>query len=393
MSNNVSARIGTNDYVNIGAYFDKSLLFMRLHREPEMIKSCLMTTDNGMSTNTNGTRTAKCVIASICALHIFFWHALESRAEPVEYDGTRVSSAPVQSVSKANKKIETVPNERSASTESASANSEGKDERRSNIEGSLKEYNVVRTPPIIPGDDKVAMIAQGMYYEKTVTGGPQGARVEQMWVTPKMMKSITKGQAKQIIVRLDKQLYITVDTNEKTYSEVSFNALEAAAKNRIAKMDSLLAELKNMQATMTDEQKNSMKTLMGTIQNIADARDEKITVRNTGETKVISGFLCTKTVMSRRDTTVMTLWATKDLNDFDAMREDWNEFEGRMLALSPGGIGIGEALKQIDGFPVQTETMDGVVNTLTKIERKPTYANEFEVPAGYKSVASRMLED
>lgn len=253
------------------------------------------------------------------------------------------------------------------------------------------EENSGGTTTITLVDDKAATNAQGMYCETTVTGGPQGERIKQVWVMPKMMKSITIGQADQIIVRLDKQLIITVDTNEKTYSEVAFDAMEAAAKNRLAKVDSLLAELKNIQATMTDEQKKSMEKMMGAFQNIVDTRDEKIAVRNTGETKSISGFLCARTVVSRSDKTVMTLWETKDVSDADIMLEDWREFERRIMALSPGGMVIGDALKQLDGFPIQKETMDGVVETVTKIERKAAVASEFEVPAGFKEVTSQML--
>jgi hypothetical protein len=236
--------------------------------------------------------------------------------------------------------------------------------------------------------------AQGMYWESTVTGGPQGEQVHQMWAMPKMMKTITKDQPEQFIVRLDKQLFITIDTNEKTYSEITFDEMEAAMKKINAKMDSHMAELKKKLAAMPEEQRKMMEKMMGAKLGDADAKEEKVTVKSTGEKKTISGFACTKTVVSQGDNTMMTLWVTKGVSGFDAMRKDWEEFSKRMMALNPmGGKSLGEAFKQIDGFPIQTEMMKGIVNTVTKVEKKTTAAGEFEVPSGYKKVKSQMLEE
>jgi hypothetical protein len=44
-----------------------------------------------------------------------------------------------------------------------------------------------------------------------------------------------------------------------------------------------------------------------------------------------------------------------------------------------------EAMKAIDGFPMETEAA-GSKTTVTRLERKPTPASEFEAPAGYKKV-------
>jgi len=44
-----------------------------------------------------------------------------------------------------------------------------------------------------------------------------------------------------------------------------------------------------------------------------------------------------------------------------------------------------EAKKAIDGLPMEMEST-GSKTTVTKLERKPTPASEFEPPAGYKKV-------
>jgi hypothetical protein len=65
-----------------------------------------------------------------------------------------------------------------------------------------------------------------------------------------------------------------------------------------------------------------------------------------------------------------------------------------MMEMNPGSMkGLSDAFKKIDGFPVQTEVMAGIVSTVTKVEKKVAPASEFEVPAGYKKVAPKMMEE
>jgi hypothetical protein len=124
------------------------------------------------------------------------------------------------------------------------------------------------------------------------------------------------------------------------------------------------------------------------------AKDAKVDVKNTGDKKTISGFSCTKFVVTQDGKDMMTLWVTKDVSGFDAMRKDWEEFSKRMMAMNPmGGKGLGEAFKKIDGFPIQTEMGQGMTSTVTKIEKKTAPASEFEVPAGYKKVKASMMDE
>lgn len=64
-----------------------------------------------------------------------------------------------------------------------------------------------------------------------------------------------------------------------------------------------------------------------------------------------------------------------------------------MMAMNPmANKGLGDAFKKIDGFPIQTEMSQGITNTVTKVEKRAASASEFEVPAGYKKVKSKMME-
>jgi len=233
-------------------------------------------------------------------------------------------------------------------------------------------------------------VAQGLYWESVMTGGPIGERTEQMWAVPKKMKGVTKENGETFIVRLDKELFITIDPKEKTYTEMTFAEMEAMMKKAGSQMDEMQKKL----AEMPEEQRKMMEQMMGDkMGGMKASKDAKVDVKNTGDKKTISGFSCTKFVATQDGKDVMTLWVTKDVSGFDAMRKDWEEFSKRMMALNPmGGKGLGEAFKKIDGFPIQTEMGHGMTSTVTKIEKKTAPASEFEVPAGYKKVKSQMGE-
>jgi len=65
----------------------------------------------------------------------------------------------------------------------------------------------------------------------------------------------------------------------------------------------------------------------------------------------------------------------------------------RMASMTPGGLkGIVEAMQKIDGFPIETDMGTMMTSTVTKVEMKTVGASEFEVPAGYTKVDSKLME-
>ena len=49
-----------------------------------------------------------------------------------------------------------------------------------------------------------------------------------------------------------------------------------------------------------------------------------------------------------------------------------------------------EAMKKIDGFPLETTMGAGVTMQVTKVEQRPIPESEFTVPAGYTKVPSKI---
>lgn len=238
-------------------------------------------------------------------------------------------------------------------------------------------------------------VAQGLYWESTMSGGPLGERHEQMWAVPKKMKGVTKETGEAFIVRLDKEVFITIDPKEKEYSEITFAEMEGVMKKAGSKMDSKMAEMQKQLATMPEEQRKMVEKMMGEkMPGMGARKDARVDVKSAGDKKTISGFPCTKFVITQDGKEMMTLWVTKDVSGFDALRKDWEEFSKRMMAMNPmAGKGLGEAFKKIDGFPIQTDMGQAMTSTVTKIEKKTAPASEFEVPAGYKKIKSKMMED
>ena len=199
----------------------------------------------------------------------------------------------------------------------------------------------------------LAAYGQGMYWETKMTGHGQ-ERMTKMYAMPKMFKTTEGDGGDAVIVRLDKEVIYQIDAKEKTYSEMTFAELEVMMKKMGGKMDAAMAQMEDKMKDMPEEQRKMVEQMMGS--RMQGKTDAVVDVKSTGEKKTISGFSCAKYVVNQDGKEMMTLWATKDIKDFGAMRKDWEEFSKRMMALSPMGMkGLAEGMKKVDGFPIQTD--------------------------------------
>jgi hypothetical protein len=241
----------------------------------------------------------------------------------------------------------------------------------------------------------VAAYGQGLYWESSTSGGALGDRAisSQSYYMPHMFRSEAKDMGDITIVRLDKKMIYQIDTNEKTYSEMTFDEWEAQMKKMGAKMDARMDELKKKMENMPEQQRKMMEQMMGA-QMAAKTKDAKIDVVKSGESKEISGFGCTKYSITKDGKETLTLWVTKDLKGYDNMRKDMEEFTSRMMASDFQGMkSYADAIKKVDGFPMETDMQGGLKVEVTKLERKNIPASEFEVPAGYTKVKSKMMDE
>jgi hypothetical protein len=113
-------------------------------------------------------------------------------------------------------------------------------------------------------------------------------------------------------------------------------------------------------------------------------------VKKGGPSRTIAGLPTTRCVVTEGGREVLVLWSTREVSEFPAMRKDYEKFAKSMSAMRPGADNTQarawtEAMKAADGFPMESQSR-GFKTTVTKLERRPTPASEFEPPAGYKKV-------
>jgi len=225
---------------------------------------------------------------------------------------------------------------------------------------------------------------QGLYWESTTSGGPLGdkANASQNFAMPKMFKIVSP--TKVMLLRMDQEKVYDVDPAKKTYSEMTFADMEAYAKKAGDKMAQFKEKIKNM----PPEQRKQMEALGAMM-----GSEAPVEIAATGEKKSVSGFACTKYVMTRGGKEMATMWVTKDVTGFGELRKDWMEFGKRMATLT-NMSGLGDAYQKIDGFPMETEMdiMGKMTTVVTKVEKRNTPAAEFNVPAGFTKVASQLTE-
>ena len=230
-----------------------------------------------------------------------------------------------------------------------------------------------------------SMFAQGMYWQST-TEAADGKHTEESFAMPKMFKIVRTGETRNsstIIFRLDKQLLWMLNPEEKTYSEMTFADMEKMANKGAERM----AAMKERMKEMPEERRKMMEKMMG-------ANDQPVEVKNTGESKTVSGYKCTKFLVLRGGEEMMSLWVTDGLKEFKPLMADWKSFSERMSAMTARfAKGMSDIYAKINGFPMQTtlSVMGQTMTTsVTKVEKRTVPSGEFEVPAGYKKVKSEM---
>lgn len=227
--------------------------------------------------------------------------------------------------------------------------------------------------------------AQGLYWESTTTGGPAGDRgeVTKTYAMPKMFKMEMGNQSEAMILRMDREMLYTMDHQAKTYWQMTFDEMEAAMKKASQALDEKSKEIEEAMKNMPPEQQKMMEQMMGN--RMKKSKDlPPVSIIGPSDRKTIGGYTCSKYIALRGGDTVVTVWATKEVREFAAMRDDFEAFNKRLASMEMGGAqAMSEAFRKIDGFPMRME-MAGITSEVTKVESRSLKAKEFDVPAGYK---------
>jgi hypothetical protein len=200
---------------------------------------------------------------------------------------------------------------------------------------------------------------------------------------PKMFKQSMENNAS--IFRLDKEVMYIINNKDKEYTEMTFAEMEAATKQAMGQMEAFKKQLKDM----PPEQRKAMEKMLGNSAMGGTAKT-KIDAKNTGEKKTINGYSCVKYILKEDGKEITTVWTTAQVPGYSGMQKDMKKFSERLMAQMPKGKALAEAMKKVEGFPIQT-IMGNITSTVTKVEKKAIAKGEFEVPAGYKKVTPKEI--
>jgi hypothetical protein len=222
--------------------------------------------------------------------------------------------------------------------------------------------------------------SQGLYWE-THRGRQDTAEVSRFYLLPKMFKEVSGDGGRVTIVRLDKDIKYEINPREKTYTQTTFAEMEESLKKGQTKLAEELSKMKDKLGKMPPEARKMLEEQMGALMG-KSSPVTKVEVVNTGEHATISGYSATKTVFRRDGKDMITFWTTKDIKEFTAFRDEFTRLIQRNMAMNPFAREFADAFGKLDGFPVQTETGSSK-ETVTRVEKRPLSASEFDVPVGY----------
>ncbi|MFI5252747.1 MAG: DUF4412 domain-containing protein [Bacteroidota bacterium] len=240
----------------------------------------------------------------------------------------------------------------------------------------------------------LSMFCQGLYWESnghvTMMGNEKTINTK-FYAMPKMFKSV-EGDDHESIIRLDKNLLYDINHKDSTYKEMTFEEMDTLMKKGNARMEKSMSELQDKLKDMPEEQRKMVEQMMSKRAAMGDSK-EKYDVKNTGETETISGFSCSKYIISQGDKEVLTLWATKDVKGVDSLKADLGEFRDRMARMMPRiGSAMAEGMKGVDGFPIQVESSN-YKSTVTKVEQRSTPESSFLPPKDYKKLKNESMDE
>jgi hypothetical protein len=226
----------------------------------------------------------------------------------------------------------------------------------------------------------------------------KAAQTMKMYISGKMinMDVVTEEHKGTTIFRGDKDLFWTIDHQNKEYTEITRETMEAMGRSMGAALDQMKEQMANMPA----EQRAMMEQMMqGQTEMMNQAASKPLTLKKTGKKKKIGGFACTLYECYQGEEKVREMWMT-DWKGITGGTEATEAFEAMSRFFkslvethknSPFAQMLDNPYAQantVNGFPVLvTEIENGVAayETLFKgIEKMSVKADIFEPPKGYK---------
>ena len=206
----------------------------------------------------------------------------------------------------------------------------------------------------------VRLPAQALYWETEMKDPLRGEGTTTMkcYHLPRMFKQVTEAQNEFMIFLLDRQIMIRGNTQQKTYSQITFSEFQRRLKSSSDKGTKNAPSAKPIPKT--------------------------INILRSGEVKEIIGYQCSEFVVEQNGRKLFSVWTTKNIPGFSTMKKDFDEYLVQTTKLKLGyGEMLAKHIKEVEGFPMKID-YGGATATVTKVEKRAIAKNEFTAPAGYK---------
>ncbi len=219
--------------------------------------------------------------------------------------------------------------------------------------------------------------AQQYTWEASLAPDDTLTSVSHTFYAPKKMKYISaKPDDPIIIIRLDRGTVIVVNTRRASYAEVTFDEWRSMR----AQQSAMVMEIPPDIQRMPEEQRN--RKMQELIREQGSAQ-QKVEVLKFPDTKSVRGYQCGKFIVKVDNKVGLNVWSTRAVKDFEEMRSDLVEMYRQLAAAYPVMKLFPNALKSIDGFPMEVQQGD-VKLTVMKVEKRILGDDEFEPPPGYR---------
>lgn len=228
-------------------------------------------------------------------------------------------------------------------------------------------------------------LAQGLSFEIVQGKDDQAGRSKDLYM-PGMFRQEDKD-GRISILRLDREVMISINPENKTYTETTFKEFEAGVKHGRMKADEAM---KKRLAGMPPAQRKQIEEKMAAMTGHGVAA--KMEVVETGQRKTIDGYSCTGYTIKRDGKEIETVWATKDIPSFASVRKDFQRIASLFGSIT-GSRSAFASLEKVDGFPIERSGSTGTREKTTKIQKGSFPASAFEIPPGYAKEKSRFEED
>jgi hypothetical protein len=229
----------------------------------------------------------------------------------------------------------------------------------------------------------VTGLAQGLSFE--ILEGKNQSDVDKGTYMPGMFREEGKDGTISIL-RLDKELMITLTPSKKTYTEMTFAQLGMKIKQSHSKLaDAMNKRMEGMPPDQRKKMAEQMAALTGKHDEV------KVDVVPTGQQKTVGEYRCTGYTLRRNGKDVETIWASKDVPNYASVRKDFQRISALFTSIGVNR-NVFASMEKVDGFPIE-RSGTGISEKITKIQAGSFPMSSFEVPAGYSREKSELEKD